>query len=499
MLLPLIWPSLHAFLASFLVSVECATITGTTLQTIDGIGASGAWWVNDIANFPASVRQNLSDLLLSPSKLGLSNYRYNLGGGGVGVTTPDRAPETPYVSDGVYNFSKDAAGTFFLQEAARHGVAQLTLFVNSAPSTMTSNGQSCGGTLITSRIPAYAQYIADVVSHWDAQGVKITHVSTMNEPDNTFGGCGQEGMEVTPSQRAQLILTTAKALNAAGLSTMVIGDETSQVSLFESEAPTWLNTTVGVSLAGVAHHQYAFASGQAQRTMAQLALNLSGGTPSWSTEICCFVAADSGQAGSPLAAMTYGGTYDPTIVGGLRMAVLIFQSLGDAQEPHWDFWTAVSNAIGSCDPSSGTSCLSKTNADGWNDGLIYYDPNFATTGFTSLFLSKRYHVLKHFTKSALVGSVVRRTSLATTGTEANWRVLAFNTPGARTLHAIVAMNGGTTASTLTITGSGFTLPVPKSVVRTSASEDYVTITTPTLGNGSLAINAPALSIYTIFF
>ena len=29
--------------------------------------------------------------------LGLTDYRYNLGGGGVGVTTWDRAPETPYV------------------------------------------------------------------------------------------------------------------------------------------------------------------------------------------------------------------------------------------------------------------------------------------------------------------------------------------------------------------------------------------------------------------
>jgi hypothetical protein len=95
---------------------------------------------------------------------------------------------------------------------------------------------------------------------------------------------------------------------------------------------------------------------------------------------------------------------------------------------------------------------------------------------------------------------VRQTSLATTGTEANWRVLAFDTPGGSTLHALVAMNGGTQASTLVIGGSGFTLPKPTSAVRTSATEDYASIQTPTLAsNGSLVINAPALSIYTIFF
>jgi hypothetical protein len=92
------------------------------------------------------------------------------------------------------------------------------------------------------------------------------------------------------------------------------------------------------------------------------ALSLSGGTPSWSTEICCeqpthnpaddrfspaadilvgYVAADSTQAGNPLASMTYGGTYDPTIVGGLRLAVLIYQSLGDAGEPHWSVRASV--------------------------------------------------------------------------------------------------------------------------------------------------------------
>lgn len=103
------------------------------------------------------------------------------------------------LSDGKYNWSADAAGTFFLKEAVRQGVPLITLFVNSAvsvaiymlvtyesedrasmqPTTFTSNGQNCNGTLITSRIPAYAQYLTDVVSHWKSQGVAITHVSPM--------------------------------------------------------------------------------------------------------------------------------------------------------------------------------------------------------------------------------------------------------------------------------------------------------------------------------
>jgi hypothetical protein len=67
MLTPPSWRHLGAWLALLVVGSECATITGTTLQTINGIGASGAWWVNDLALFPAAVRQNMSDLLLSPN------------------------------------------------------------------------------------------------------------------------------------------------------------------------------------------------------------------------------------------------------------------------------------------------------------------------------------------------------------------------------------------------------------------------------------------------
>lgn len=40
-------------------------ITTTTRQTIHGVGASGAWWVNDLALYPDEVRQNVSELLLN--------------------------------------------------------------------------------------------------------------------------------------------------------------------------------------------------------------------------------------------------------------------------------------------------------------------------------------------------------------------------------------------------------------------------------------------------
>ncbi|KAH9926870.1 uncharacterized protein B0H18DRAFT_818862, partial [Fomitopsis serialis] len=123
--------------------------TSTTRQTIHGVGASGAWWTLDLALFPDDVRQNVSNLLLNQNSLGLTDYRYNLGGGGVGITTWDRAPETPYVRKSDWHPTVCHSGTYYLKEAALQGVPVFTLFVNSAVSPMTSNNQSCGGNLVT--------------------------------------------------------------------------------------------------------------------------------------------------------------------------------------------------------------------------------------------------------------------------------------------------------------------------------------------------------------
>ncbi|EPT00649.1 hypothetical protein FOMPIDRAFT_6919, partial [Fomitopsis schrenkii] len=382
-------------------------ITTTTRQTIHGVGASGAWWVNDLALYPDEVRQNVSELLLNQTTgLGLTDYRYNLGGGSVGVTTWDRAPETPYVSDGVYNWSADAAGTYYLKEAARQGVPVLTLFVNSAPSTMTTNAQNCGGNLTLERIPAYVQYVTDVISHWKGQGVEFTHISPMNEPDDSFGSCGQEGMQVIPQHRAEVVAQLAASLKAAGLSTQVIADESSETNNYQPDEPVWLNVTVGESLGGNSHHLYNFASAAVQQTVFEQGRNLSGGVPTWFTEICCYNAQDSSEANNPLAALTYSGQYDPTMLSGLRMAHIIWQSFTYAEDSHWDWWTALSNEIG-CTLSDNSTCWDGIQSGGWDDGLIYYDPDYNSTHNYDIKITKRYSVLKHFTKGVPVGSVRR--------------------------------------------------------------------------------------------
>lgn len=54
---------------------------------MSGIGASGAWWPNDLFSYPDSVKVQATDLLFNASSgMGLTSYRYNVGGGGKGVS-----------------------------------------------------------------------------------------------------------------------------------------------------------------------------------------------------------------------------------------------------------------------------------------------------------------------------------------------------------------------------------------------------------------------------
>ncbi|GJE99371.1 glycoside hydrolase family 30 protein [Phanerochaete sordida] len=473
-------------------SVLAFTVSSTPGQVINGIGASGAWWPNDIFKFPESVREQVAELLFGSSGAGLTSYRYNVGAGGFGVNNPVRAPETFYVSPGVYNWSADAAGVYFLKQAAQYKVPQLTAFVNSAPKTMTTNGASCGGNLITAQIPAYAQYLADVISHWKQEGVIFTHVSPMNEPDDTFGTCGQEGMEVTPQQRASVVNTLRTALNAAGLQSVgIMADESSSTGNFVPEAPEWLPQVTKGALAAVSHHQYGFGNDAAVAQMGAVGRNLSG-VNTWFTEICCFKAASASQQNNPAAPLTYAGIYEPTMIGALQLGQLIYQSFTQALDAHFDFWTALSNGIG-CAPLGNAACPVTANPNGWNDGLIYYDPNYASNHNTAVYSIKRLFLMKHFANFVWMGS----TRFSVTGLPANVFGMAFKAPSQQSTQlgaarsSLILMNMG--SSSVSVQPSQANLGNAVGGALTSPSVDWQTF------GASSSVSLPALSITTLLF
>src|SRR5262249_61147172 len=98
---------------------------------------------------------------------------------------------------------------------------------NGAPPQFTTNGQSCGGSLEPGSEAVYAHYLAGVVKRiHDHDHITLRYVSPMNEPDNSFESCGQEGMQVAVEQRALVVQELGKELTRRAPYAKVIADET---------------------------------------------------------------------------------------------------------------------------------------------------------------------------------------------------------------------------------------------------------------------------------
>ncbi|KAK7461090.1 hypothetical protein VKT23_009019 [Stygiomarasmius scandens] len=473
--------------AALLPYVQSATISGSPAQTFLGIGGSGAWWPNDLFQFPESVRQNLSTLLFSQSGLGLSSYRYNVGSGGVGVSNPTRAPETFYVSPGQYDFTKDAAGVYFLTQASNFGVPDLTMFANSAPAPLTVDGMSCGSQFQDGTGNEYGTFLADVTQHFRSQGILINLISPMNEPDNGFGPtpCGQEGMLVEPSQRAEVVTGLWNALDAQGLTDTVgiLADESSQLSLATSEYSSWLPQVVD-KVTALVHHTYDFPSDSSYSSFVSNVQSRFPGKQTWMSEICCTMGEADGSGKG------YSQGYDPTITNALLFSGLVFQSLVLAEEPHYDFWTLVSKEIG-CDPSQDAGCAAEPNSNGWNDGVIYYDPNFATNGNHELYVKKQFWTYKHFGNFVKPGT--QRLPITGSDSTTNSMLAALNS----TTIVIIAMNTGSSDNTLSLT-------FPEDVCarggfRTSATEDFAEIPAATGSGADWSLGLTTLSLNSYIF
>jgi O-glycosyl hydrolase len=456
-------------------NLAVARVDPVAAQRIDGFGASGAWWPNDLARFPPRVQRRVDDMLFSRRGIALSGYRYNIGGGGIGVHTPARAPKEE---------NTDTAGRTFLRAADQKGVPVLTGFVNSAPPQFTTNGQSCGGSLKPGSEAAYARYLATIVKRLhDHDHITLKYLSPMNEPDNSFGDCGQEGMQVPVEQRASVVQALGQELARRAPYTRVIADETTADAILVNEAPQWL-TVPGTAryLAAIAHHTYDFPNDALRAPLVELAGRFRKSM--WMTEICCY-------KGSGGVATSFGAQYDPTMTQGLWLADQIYDDLTVARDTAWYWWTALSSAIG-CDPKADPSCVTRVNGEGFNDGLLYYDQNFAGDGNVDIYTTKRFFVLGQFSRYVRPGAVRHDVQGAPDGV----RVMAFRHGRG---WSVVAWNEGPTRATF-----GLALPGPRTTARqavaTSPTDELSPTTLPDRANtGAWVLDIAPQTIVTYTF
>lgn len=403
-------------------------LSPTPQQTITSFGASGAWWPNFLGDFPPAQQKNLSALLFSEDGLQLSGYRYNMGASGdkdnTTVSTPGRGVESFLNTDGSYDWQRDGPGVYYLKAAQDAGVGSITFFVNAMPSNLTSDNITttkttpCGSSLSAEQIPRFVEYITTVLAHMVEVGIKMEYISPMNEPDNSFSSCTQEGMSVPTSNRAavfQQLRASLQASTTPGVSTVkIMGDETSQItSQALREYEDWLPAVLQAkSIDAIAAHMYDWPDDAMLLNYRQLVINNSLPNlppPIKMTEISTFISAAGvyapwGWTGPKI----FGVEYDPSINSALDMARYIWQWLTLVNAESWDWWTAVSNMM-PCSPSTTPGCAStysnSQSPPGFNDGLVYIDPNYATTKDYSFYLPKRYWVFRHFTKFLRPGAV----------------------------------------------------------------------------------------------
>jgi O-glycosyl hydrolase len=235
----------------------------------------------------------------------------------------------------------------------------------------------------------------------------------MNEPDYIFADGFQEGMGVPIEQRAPLVRALGLELAARAPYCRVIADESSRTGEhFLREAQQWLEVADTSSfVAALAHHRYDFPNDVTLELARELGKRAD--KPLWSTELSCF---DSRTG-------VWGQQYDPTIASGLILASLIWQGLTVANDAAFHWWVACSPVMG-CDPLGNAGAELLANDDGWNDGLLYYDPSFAENGNQRIYPTKRFSTLGQFSRYVRPGD--QRHDV--TGVPRGLRVLAFARP-----------------------------------------------------------------------
>jgi O-glycosyl hydrolase len=206
--------------------------TATVRQVIEHFGASMFWTIDPTVSWPVETKEALALKLMSEAGgIGLSNLRFDFGGGDTGTGNQTREPYTwrfpaPMKAgpSSAYDWSRREGQQWFLRRARDMAVENLTLGSLSAPHWMTKTGRTfCSGSIGTtnldrSRRDDYAGYLTDVMVHFrDTEGITFDHVSPVNEPEWDWESGSQEGDRATASDISALATALHLRMRTAGL------------------------------------------------------------------------------------------------------------------------------------------------------------------------------------------------------------------------------------------------------------------------------------------
>lgn len=219
-----------------------------TCQTIDNFGASDAWSIYYIGQWPEKKQEQIAtwlfstenDVLGNPKGIGLSLWRFNIGAGSKEqgdssmIHDARRRAECFLLPDGKYDWNKQKGQRKFMQLAKNQGVEFFLGYVYSPPVYWTVNGLATNlnrdGTfnLTKSKIDDYADYIADIVEGINKnEGVYFNYICPFNEPDGhwNWNGNGQEGTAATKYEVAKITKLIDKEFTKRKINTKILVPE----------------------------------------------------------------------------------------------------------------------------------------------------------------------------------------------------------------------------------------------------------------------------------
>lgn len=268
-------------------------------QKIHGFGFSQAFQraaiLQGTHGLPASRRQEILDLLLSPEKgAGLSILRLCIGASADDAYDHQKSiqpvdpggPQAPpkYAWDG-----EDGGQVWLAKQAYAYGVRRFYASAWSAPGYMKTNGSDadggslCGSPGTTSECgdwrEAYAEYLIQYARFYASEGIQITHLGFVNEPEIARS---YATMCMDPQQVVDLAKIVGRAIERSGLPlTLVCCDSLgwNLQSAYTAAIEADVEAAARVSIHGA--HQYGSERNEFERHARE---PLPTGRPSWMTE-----------------------------------------------------------------------------------------------------------------------------------------------------------------------------------------------------------------------
>lgn len=238
----------HFSLLIFILAVTCAGQTQTRIQIhpeqpfqkIKGFGVSLCWWANIMGGWNDSLMNMVTKDLTGNDELNFNYFRFNVGGGDDPSHHHMRKdggamPGYKASEDAGYDWLADSNQVRVLKKlyALRPG-AIYEAFSNSPPYWMTFSGCASGNidgkeNLRDNAYGLFADYLTEIVKHFkEAEGIGFSRIEPFNEPFSNWWKAkgGQEGCQFLATNQQKLIdslqnrLTSKNMLTYCSISAM---------------------------------------------------------------------------------------------------------------------------------------------------------------------------------------------------------------------------------------------------------------------------------------